>query len=55
VIFPAVPAKPLALFGYMYVLRLGLLDGRAGLRFCAFHAWHEAVVAGLRRELRPWT
>jgi glycosyltransferase involved in cell wall biosynthesis len=55
VIFPAVPAKPLALFGYMYVLRLGLLDGRAGLHFCAFHAWHEAIVAGLRRELRPWT
>lgn len=48
VIFPTVPAKPLALFGYMYVLRLGLLDGRAGLRFCAFHAWHEAIVAGLR-------
>jgi hypothetical protein len=48
VIFPAVPAKPAALFLYMYVLRLGLLDGRAGLRFCFFHAWYEASVGALR-------
>jgi glycosyltransferase involved in cell wall biosynthesis len=48
VVFPSVPAKPAALFLYMYVMRLGLLDGRAGLRFCFFHAWHEAVVAALR-------
>jgi glycosyltransferase involved in cell wall biosynthesis len=47
VIFPAVPAKPAALFLYMYVMRLGVLDGRAGLRFCCFHAWHEAIVAAL--------
>lgn len=48
VIFPFVPAKPAALFLYMYVVRLGVLDGRAGLRFCLFHAWHEAIVAALR-------
>jgi glycosyltransferase involved in cell wall biosynthesis len=50
VVFPSVPAKPLALFGYMYLARLGFLDGRAGLRFCFYHAWCEATVAGLRAE-----
>ena len=48
VIFPSVPAKPAALFFYMYVMRLGVLDGHAGLRFCMLHAWHEAMVAALR-------
>jgi hypothetical protein len=44
------PARPLALFLYMYVVRLGLLDGRAGLRFCFFHAWYQATVDGLQAE-----
>ena len=48
VIFLSVPAKPAALF--MYLVRLGLLDGRAGLRFCFFHAWYEASVAALGSE-----
>ena len=50
VVFPSVPAKPVALFLYMYLLRLGLLDGRAGLCFCFQHAWYEASVAALRTE-----
>jgi glycosyltransferase involved in cell wall biosynthesis len=50
VIFPSIPAKPLALFFYMYVMRLGVLDGRTGLRFCFYHAWYEATVASLRAE-----
>lgn len=49
-VFPAVPARPLAMFLYMYVIRLGLLDGRAGLRFCFFHAWYQATVDSLRAE-----
>lgn len=49
-VYPAVPAKSLALFVYMYVVRLGILDGRAGLRFCFFHAWFEAAVAAIRTE-----
>jgi hypothetical protein len=48
VIFPSVPAKPVALFFYMYLMRLGALDGRAGLRFCFYHAWYEASVAALQ-------
>lgn len=51
VIFPSVPAKPLALFLYMYIVRLGLLDGRAGLRFCFYHAWYEVSVAALQSEI----
>jgi glycosyltransferase involved in cell wall biosynthesis len=49
-LFPVVPARPLALFIYMYVMRLGVLDGRAGLRFCFFHAWYQATVDGLGAE-----
>jgi hypothetical protein len=51
-IFPAVPARPLMLFLYMYVVRLGVFDGRAGLRFCFFHAWYQAAVDGLQAETR---
>jgi hypothetical protein len=50
VIFPAVPAKPIALFVYMYVIRLGFLDGRAGLHFCFFHAWYETSVQALQSD-----
>jgi glycosyltransferase involved in cell wall biosynthesis len=52
VVFPSVPAKPVALFLYMYVVRLGLLDGSAGLRFCFYHSWYEASVAALQKELQ---
>jgi glycosyltransferase involved in cell wall biosynthesis len=47
-IFPVVPAKPAALFAYMYLARLGFLDGLPGLRFCFYHAWYESCVAALR-------
>lgn len=51
-VFPLLPAKPLALFVYMYVVRLGVLDGPAGLRFCLFHAWYQVAVGGLQAEAR---
>jgi glycosyltransferase involved in cell wall biosynthesis len=54
-IFPSIPAKPLVLFVYMYLVRLGFLDGAAGLRFCFFHAWYEASVAALQVENRKAT
>jgi glycosyltransferase involved in cell wall biosynthesis len=50
VIFPAVPVKPVALFVYMYLVRLGVLDGRAGLRFCLYHAWYELTVGAIQRS-----
>jgi len=51
-IFPRVPARPAALFLYMYVVRLGFLDGLAGLRFCFYHAWFEMSVSALRADAR---
>lgn len=52
IVFPAVPAKPVTLFAYMYLARLGLLDGQAGLRFCFYHAWYEVNTAALQAELQ---
>jgi glycosyltransferase involved in cell wall biosynthesis len=51
-IWPHVPARPLALFVYMYVLRRGFLDGRAGLALCTFHAFQEFMVGLKLAELR---
>jgi len=50
--FPAIPAKPAVLFLYMYIVRLGFLDGVAGFRFCFYHAWYEMCVVSLRAEAR---
>jgi glycosyltransferase involved in cell wall biosynthesis len=51
-VWPRIPAKPLALFVYMYVLRRGFLDGRAGLALCVFHAFQEFMVGLKLAELR---
>ena len=51
-IWPNVPARPLALFVYMYVLRRGFLDGHAGLALCTFHAFQEFMVGLKLGELR---
>jgi glycosyltransferase involved in cell wall biosynthesis len=51
-VFPSIPAKPAALFFYMYIARLGFLDGLAGLRFCFYHAWFQMTVAALRADSR---
>ena len=51
-VYPGIPAKPAALFFYMYIARLGFLDGMAGFRFCFYHAWYEMSVASLRAEAR---
>jgi glycosyltransferase involved in cell wall biosynthesis len=51
-VFPWVPAKPLGMFLYMYVVRLGFLDGLTGLRFCFFHAWFQATVNALEDSRR---
>jgi glycosyltransferase involved in cell wall biosynthesis len=51
-IWPKVPAKPLMLFVYMYLMRRGFLDGRAGLALCVFHAYQEFMVGLKLGELR---
>lgn len=40
-IFVRLPFKPLLMFVYLYLLKGGFLDGRAGLYFCSLRAAHE--------------
>jgi glycosyltransferase involved in cell wall biosynthesis len=49
ILFPSVPGKPAVLFIYMYIFRLGFLDGAPGLRFCLYHAWFELSVGAIRQ------
>jgi hypothetical protein len=51
-IWPHVPAKPLALFTYMYLVRQGYRDGRPGLIFCLLQAYQELTVGLKLAELR---
>ncbi|SNQ51093.1 conserved hypothetical protein [Frankia canadensis] len=46
-VFPLLPARPLLLFVYMYLVRGGWRDGRSGLLFCIYHAWYELTVGAL--------
>ncbi|MGA1017116.1 MAG: glycosyltransferase family 2 protein, partial [Phycisphaerales bacterium] len=43
-IYPRLPARWLFRFLFMYVLRLGVLDGLAGLRFCLFISAYELLI-----------
>lgn len=49
-VFPSIPFRPLALFVYMYFIRLGLLDGRWGLRFCVYHAVYQMTVRAMAQQ-----
>jgi glycosyltransferase involved in cell wall biosynthesis len=51
-LFERLPAKPLLLFLYMYLLRGGILDGRAGLYVCALYAFREFLAGAKLWELR---
>ncbi|MBL8191044.1 MAG: glycosyltransferase family 2 protein, partial [Acidobacteria bacterium] len=46
------PFRPLLRFLWMYVVKLGFLDGRAGLIFCTLMTMHEAVIAAKIYEQR---
>jgi len=48
----ALPFRPAFRFIYQYFLRLGLLDGRPGLRYCRMLARYEGLVAAEVRRLR---
>ena len=39
------PCKPVMMFIYLYVIRLGFLDGWAGLYFCSLRAAHELNIS----------
>lgn len=45
VLYPKLPAKWLFRFWFMYVLRLGFLDGLTGLRFCLFMSAYELLIS----------
>lgn len=51
-LYPKLPAKWLFRFVYMYFLRLGFLDGLAGLRFCLFMSAYELLISLKLAELR---
>jgi glycosyltransferase involved in cell wall biosynthesis len=51
-IWPHVPAQPLALFVYMYLVRQGFRDGAPGLIFCLLQAYQELAVGLKLAELR---
>ena len=47
-----VPFRSTVRFLYMYLLRLGLLDGIAGFRYCSLLAMYESMIDVKIRELR---
>lgn len=51
-IYPKLPAKWLFRFLWMYFLKLGILDGLAGLRFCLFMTAYELLISLKLTELR---
>lgn len=46
------PFRPLLRFAYMYGLRGGFLDGRAGLIYCRLIAFYEYLIVLQMREIR---
>ena len=40
-IFLNLPFKPILMFFYLYIFKMGFLDGKEGLYFCALRASHE--------------
>ena len=51
-IYPRLPAKWLWRFIWMYFIRLGILDGLVGLRFCLFISSHELLTSLKLAELK---
>ncbi len=50
-LYPKLPAKWLFRFGFMYLLRGGILDGRKGLDFCLFMSAYELLIGLKLKEL----
>lgn len=51
-LLPRLPMAGLWRFFYMYVLRLGFLDGRTGLRFCIVLSIYDTLISLKLAELR---
>lgn len=50
-----VPFRPLVRFIYLYVIRAGFLDGRAGFEYCVLMAFYDYLTRLKARELRSGT
>ncbi len=46
------PLRPLVYFTYSYILRMGFLDGKHGLKFCFMRSRYQAMVVANKRKLR---
>jgi glycosyltransferase involved in cell wall biosynthesis len=46
----AMPGRPLLMFLGLYLVRGGILEGRAGLTFCLLRAWYEFMIDVKHRE-----
>ncbi|WFB36566.1 glycosyltransferase family 2 protein [Kiritimatiellota bacterium B12222] len=46
------PFRPLLTFMYLYVLRLGFLDGKAGFHFCCMRSFYEYMINLKRSEVQ---
>jgi hypothetical protein len=46
------PGRPFWYFLYVFLLRLGFLDGLNGLRFCWMKAEYQAMIVRKKRALR---
>jgi hypothetical protein len=51
-IWVRLPFRPLWLFLYLYIFKLGFLDGTLGLKFCIWHAIFDAFITGKAWEKR---
>ncbi|MGQ0703331.1 MAG: glycosyltransferase family 2 protein [Gemmatimonadales bacterium] len=50
--FMRLPFRPVVLFGYLYLVRGGFLDGRAGFDYCVFKATIEWMITVKLRQAR---
>jgi glycosyltransferase involved in cell wall biosynthesis len=46
------PGRPLLVFGYLYLVRLGILDGRPGLIYCILRCIYEHMIDIKVKELQ---
>ena len=51
-IFSRLPCRATIRFIYMYLLRGGILDGKAGFTYCRLLAWYERLIVWKEREIR---
>ncbi len=51
-VWPYVPWKPLFYFAYVYFVRLGILDGRAGFRYACLRSFYYYLIELKKSEMR---